>query len=57
MKTGTEIRINRIRKGLKAIDLAKEIGITNVKLSLIENCHIECPEELYEKIEMALKGK
>lgn len=54
---GTDIKIMRIRLGIKAIDLAKQIGISNVKLSLIENNRIEASREIIEMIQKSLNDK
>jgi transcriptional regulator with XRE-family HTH domain len=50
MHSGKEIKIARISADIKAIELSKKLGISNSKLSLIEKGHIECPEDIYEKI-------
>ena len=54
---GTDIKIMRIRSGIKAIELAKQIGISNVKLSLIENNRIDVSKDVLEKIQAALTKK
>lgn len=50
MINGTEIKIMRIKKGIKAIELAKILEISTTKLSLIENGHIQCTDKLYKLI-------
>jgi transcriptional regulator with XRE-family HTH domain len=45
-----ELKIERIRAGIKAIDMAKKIGISSGQLSKIEHGHIPCPAELMEKM-------
>ena len=56
MYTGMDFKIARIRSGVKAIDFARSIGISTSRLSLVENGHIECTEDLYLKIVDALSG-
>lgn len=46
MLSGRDIKHLRIDLGIKAIDLSKRLGISNVQLSLIENGHVECPERI-----------
>lgn len=49
-----ELKLNRIRKGLKAIDVAKELGISPGQFSKMENGYVDVPVEVYEKIEKIL---
>lgn len=50
MKNGKKIKLLRIQNEMKAINLCKLADLTPTKLSLIENCHIECSEDLYMKL-------
>ncbi len=49
------IKIERIRVGIKANEMAKKIGISPGQLSKIENGHIPCPPDTLEKIEQYIK--
>ena len=50
-----DMKIARIRAGVKAIDLAKEFRISPGQFSKIENGYIDCPKEIYEKLEEIFK--
>lgn len=50
MKKGRELKILRISKNKKAIEISKIAGISTTKLSLIENDHVVCQQELYQKL-------
>lgn len=52
--SGIELKIERIKKGIKGIDLALEVGISPDKLSKIELERIKPGEELLDKIKIAL---
>jgi hypothetical protein len=47
---GMDLKIMRIRRGLRAWDVAREAAIHPSKLSLIENGRIEAPPHLAERI-------
>ena len=49
--TGRELKVMRVMKGLKAWDVAAEVGIHPSKLSLIENERITLDENLAQSIE------
>lgn len=48
--TGKEMQILRIRKNKKALEVSKIANISPSKLSLIENGHINLPEDLEKKL-------
>lgn len=50
MTKGVELKVMRIRKKKKALDVSKTAGISASKLSLIENGYKECSQALYEKL-------
>ncbi|EEG78370.1 helix-turn-helix domain-containing protein [Dethiobacter alkaliphilus] len=45
-----ELKIERIRAGIKAIDMAKKLGISSGQLSKIENGYASCSPELMENM-------
>ncbi len=51
MRSMMDIKLDRIRAGIKAIDMAKKIGISCGQLSKIEHGHIPCPPELQNQME------
>lgn len=53
--TGTDIKIARIRAGLKGYELARLLGITPDRMSKIELGHIKPSNELVNKIKRTLK--
>jgi transcriptional regulator with XRE-family HTH domain len=42
---GNQIRLLRLKKGIKQEELSKAIGVSQTKLSKIENCHKEITEK------------
>lgn len=48
--SGKDFKMARVRFDIKAINLAKVLKISTSKLSLIENNHIKCPTDIYEKL-------
>ena len=52
---GLDYKLSRIRRGIKAIDLSKQLGISNVKLSLFENEHVEIPKDVSQKLDEIFK--
>lgn len=45
-----ELRIERIRAGIKGIEMAKKLGISSGQLSKIEHGYAPCSPELMEKM-------
>lgn len=52
--TGTDIKIARIKAGLKGYELAAKVGITPDKMSRIEVGKLEPDNDLLQKIKQAL---
>lgn len=50
----SELKILRIRKGIKAYELASKVGIHPSKLSLIENGRIQPDPQLFRQLKEAL---
>lgn len=57
MENAKELKIYRIRSGIKQIDLAIRLGISPSQLSKIENGYAECTEELKKEILKIVTGK
>lgn len=53
--TGLEIKIARIKAGIKAYELAQMVGINHDKMSKIENGRYVADAELLNRIKAALK--
>lgn len=54
---GNSIKVERIKKQIKAIEFSKRLGISPSKLSLIENGHIEPDNMLLKDINRLLAEK
>lgn len=48
--SGFDLKIARINRKLKQLDVARVINISNSKLSLIENGYLECSPEINKKL-------
>lgn len=49
------LKLERIRRGIKQWEFARELGIDNTKLSMIENGRITPGEEIKKKCSRLLK--
>ncbi len=49
-----DLKLERIKAGLKQVEIAKITGIDRSRLSLIENCWIEPRPQELEKIKQVL---
>ena len=45
-----ELKIDRVRSGIKAINIAQYLRISSGQLSKIEHGYANCPDELFQKI-------
>ena len=54
---GLELKIARIRAGLRQYELAARVGITQTKLSEIECGRVQPSRELLQRILEVLKGE
>lgn len=54
MTTGLELKVRRIRRGVKQLQLSRETGISATRLSMIENGWVQPRADELERYEKAL---
>lgn len=47
--TGKELKLERIKKDIKAIDVAEHLGYTNAYISMMESGKSKIPNHVYVK--------